>query len=104
MMLSAPPVPGPGVDLARGRATPGTPYSLMQAPANTPVCERAQRFGRDAGVLERLDGHLEQQALLRVDAVGLAAAMMPKNSASKPATSSRNEPHRVVRASAAPPR
>ena len=48
------------------------PYSLTQAPAKTPVCERRERFGRDAGMLERLDGDLEQQALLRIDAVGFA--------------------------------
>ena len=59
MMLSAPPVPVQASIRPRSRDA-RYPYSLTHAPTKTPVRLRRERFGRDAGMLERLDGDFEQ--------------------------------------------
>ena len=41
-------------------------WSPLQSPTNTPVGVPASRSGAQPGVLQRLPGHLQQQALLRV--------------------------------------
>ena len=77
-----------------------TPYSLRHAPANTPVCERRSELG---GIPACSNASQATSSSRRCCGSILSASLgeISKNSASKASMSGRNEPHRVVRASAA---
>ena len=61
---------------------------------NTPVFEPREAGGRDAGVLERLQRELEEQALLRVHRAA-SRGEIPKNGG-RIVDASRNPPQRVT--------
>ena len=98
MMLSAPPVPVHASTWLRSREA-RKPYSLAQAPTNTPVCER---WSESAGIPACSRASTATSSMSRCcGSMKLASrGVIPKKSASKPAMSPRNEPQRVVSASA----
>ena len=100
MMLSAPPVLLHASTVGRSAAA-RYPYSLKHAPTKTPVCERRSEL---AGIPACSNASHATSSRSRCCGSILAASRreISKNSASNASMSSRKEPHRVVRASAAP--
>src|ERR1700676_1817063 len=99
MMLSAPPVLLHASTADRS-VDARYPYSLKQAPAKTPVCERRSEL---AGIPACSNASQATSSSRRCWGSILAASRseISKNSASNASRSFRNEPHRVVRASVA---
>ena len=99
MMLSAPPVAVQASTWLKSLEA-RNPYSLRHAPTKTPVCvRRNESAGMPAFSKASQATSRTRRCWGSISAASLGE--MPKNSASNTSISSRNEPHRVVWASAA---